>query len=224
MRKYILSSLLGLFIGACPSFGQHKVIITLNDGTTIEKYVWQVKDITFGEVSPIVVPQPDETTAVDLGLSVKWASFNIGASSEEEKGLLLGWGDITGLNTSRDLNYFPSLYPKGDIVNTKYDFVKTSWGDKWRLPSTKETQELIDKCTWTAVEDENQKVKGYMVTGPNGNHIFLPAYFMYRTSSLDTTYPTDECAYSLQLYKGSTYVAPCNPRISPLPVRPVAEK
>ena len=159
MRKYILSSLLGLFIGACPSFGQHKVIITLNDGTTIEKYVWQVKDITFGEVSPIVVPQPDETTAVDLGLSVKWASFNIGASSEEEKGLLLGWGDITGLNTSRDLNYFPSLYPKGDIVNTKYDFVKTSWGDKWRLPSTKETQELIDKCTWTAVEDENQKVK-----------------------------------------------------------------
>ena len=174
MRKYILSSLLGLFIGACPSFGQHKVIITLNDGTTIEKYVWQVKDITFGEVSPIVVPQPDETTAVDLGLSVKWASFNIGASSEEEKGLLLGWGDITGLNTSRDLNYFPSLYPKGDIVNTKYDFVKTSWGDKWRLPSTKETQELIDKCTWTAVEDENQKVKGYMVTGPNGNHIYLP--------------------------------------------------
>ena len=174
MRKYILSSLLGLFIGACPSFGQHKVIITLNDGTTIEKYVWQVKDITFGEVSPIVVPQPGETTAVDLGLSVKWASFNIGASSEEEKGLLLGWGDITGLNTSRDLNYFPSLYPKGDIVNTKYDFVKTSWGDKWRLPSTKETQELIDKCTWTAVEDENQKVKGYMVTGPNGNHIYLP--------------------------------------------------
>ena len=112
MRKYILSSLLGLFIGACPSFGQHKVIIALNDGTTIEKYVWQVKDITFGEVSPIVVPQPDEKTAVDLGLSVKWASFNIGASSEEEKGLLLGWGDITGLNTSRDLNYFPSLYPK----------------------------------------------------------------------------------------------------------------
>lgn len=174
MRKSILLTfLIGIF-NVLSIFAQHKVVLTLNDGSTIEKYVWEVKDITFGEVEPVNVPQPDESTAVDLGLSVKWASFNIGAKSEEETGLLLGWGDVTGLNTSKDLNYFPSLYPNGDIVSTKYDFAKSSWGDLWRMPSAKEIKELIEQCAWETCTDDNEQVIGFKVTGPNGNFIYLP--------------------------------------------------
>ena len=173
MKKYFLLALLCSLINSTV-FAQHKVVISLNDGSTIEKYVWEVKDISFGEVEPISVETPSDLSAVDLGLSVKWSNYNIGATSSEDKGFLLGWGDITGINYSRDLNYFPTLNPTNDIINTKYDFVKNSWGDKWRLPSEKEVRELVEKCSWTAVVDDNQQIKGYKVEGPNGNEIYLP--------------------------------------------------
>lgn len=173
MKKYCLLAVLCCLF-SCATFAQHKVIISLNDGSTIEKYVWEVKNISFGDVDPIEAKAPSDLAAVDLGLSVKWSNYNIGATNIDEKGFLLGWGDITGLNYSHDLNYFPTLYPSRDIINTKYDFVKNSWGDKWRLPSDQEVKELIEKCSWTAVVDENQTVKGYTIKGANGNEIYLP--------------------------------------------------
>lgn len=197
MTKNIYSLILGLLFSVCPAFGQHKVIITLNDGSTIEKNIWEVKDITFADVDPITVPQPDEKTAVDLGLSVKWASFNIGASSEEQPGLLLGWGDITGQNTSKDLNYFPTLYPKGDIINTKYDFVKASWGDKWRLPSEKEIKELVELCTWAVVRDDQNQVIGYRVTGSTKNSIYLPC-----TSKREGNITSESCVFDGNYWTG----------------------
>lgn len=174
MRKRILlASFISLFGFIC-AFAQHKIVITLSSGDTIEKNIWEVKSITFGDVEPISVTQPDENTAVDLGLSVKWSSFNLGASSSEQRGSLIGWGDITGKNTSTDLTYFPTFYVENDIVNTSYDIAKTLWGDKWRLPSAKEIQELIDSCTWTAQKDDVGNLKGYTVTAKNNNSIFLP--------------------------------------------------
>ena len=60
------------------------------------------------------------------------------------------------------------------------------------------------------------------------DHIFLPKSnaftIMYRTSSFDTTYPTDECAYSLQLWRENTTVVAGTSRTVPMPVRPVAKR
>ena len=84
---------------------------------------------------------------VDLGLSVKWATCNFGATSSEEYGIYM-------------------TYEKA-LEACKY------WGGSWRLPTENEMQELVDFCSWTWTTQNG--VKGYKVTGPNGNSIFLSA-------------------------------------------------
>lgn len=102
-------------------------------GTVKENIYERELNVTEGEI-------------IDLGLSVKWASCNVGALSPEEKG-----------STSRLSN------PSTGGFNTKI----------WRTPTRQEMQELIESCKWTWGRYKN--VNGYQVTGPNGNSIFLPA-------------------------------------------------
>lgn len=118
-------------------------------------------DNAFGKVADVV----------DLGLSVKWASWNVGASIIADYGGLYGAGDPTGLKTST--NYNDYYFKNGEsICGTEYDLAKAKWGEEWRLPTYDELKELRDKCTWKKGEENG--VKGSWVTGPNGNSIFLP--------------------------------------------------
>ena len=109
---------------------------------------------------------------VDLGLSVKWASWNIGASDIGEYGGLYGMGDATGTNTSE----VPTDYYYNEtesLCGTEYDLATVKWGKDWRLPTKQELIELRDKCTW----EHNVKrgdIYGSVATGPNGNTLFLP--------------------------------------------------
>ena len=121
---------------------------------------------------------------VDLGLSVYWASWNVGASSAEEYGDYYAWGE-----TITKGDYFKSGYQyyNGDYINigsnisgTQYDVARAQWGGNWRLPTKAEMQELEERCIWTWTT--YQGVPGYKVTGPNGNSIFLPAAG-YRTGT-----------------------------------------
>ena len=167
---------------------------------------------------------------VDLGLpsGLLWAECNIGASEPEEVGYKYRWGDVEEYTVTGykfyDVNTDTfTKYNKKDAKITlepEDDAATVLWGKNCHIPTKKEFEELIKYCKWKFADQLGDAT----VTGPNGNHIFLPKCFMYRTSSLDTTNPTDECAYSLQLYKGGTYVAPNSPRIAPWPVRPVAER
>lgn len=109
---------------------------------------------------------------VDLGLSVKWAGWNVGATSPEKYGKLYGWADPTGLKSSDNLNDYPSANPPTDITGTSYDIARVKWGGDWRIPTKNEMEELVRKCKWTRVT--YRKVKGFKVTGPNGNSIFMP--------------------------------------------------
>lgn len=171
-RAFLLTySLLLCFL---TSMAQHKVIISLTDGTTIEKDVWEVESITFGNSDPISIIEPADTTeAVDLGLSVKWANANI--QFEEGKSLLIGWGDVSGKVQSEGLDYYPMPVYYDNIVNGEYDMARALWGDGWRLPSEKEVRELIDSCEWTAVySKQDNSFLGYNVTGPSGESIFMP--------------------------------------------------
>lgn len=125
--------------------------------------------------------------AVDLGLSVKWASCNVGAESPEEYGDYFAWGE-----TEEKSDYDWETYKwwsdaNGDgqseenemidignnISGTKYDVAHVKWGGGWRMPTKNEIQELVDKCSWKMTI--YSEVNGYLVTGPNGNSIFLPA-------------------------------------------------
>lgn len=110
---------------------------------------------------------------VDLGLSVKWAGWNIGASAPEQYGGLYGWADPSGKKVSGNENEYPSENPPINICGTKYDIAYIQWGKDWRLPTIEEMQELMNKCKWKWIS--YRKTNGYKVTGPNGNSIFLPA-------------------------------------------------
>ncbi len=169
MKKYIFL-LFSFLVFAITVHAQYKMVITLANGEKIEKQVWDIQNVTFEPLGSVDTPNKPE--AVDLGLSVKWAPFNFGASTETSAGYYVGWGDVTGLNQSTILNYFPVLHPTSDIVNGKYDIVHVLWGDEWRMPSLKEVNELIEGCTWTYDEAK----KGWTVTSKKDatKSIFLP--------------------------------------------------
>ena len=133
----------------------------------------------------IVVPpdnsNPEETTErwVDLGLSVLWAAYNVGASSPEEYGGYYAWGEIEEKDSYTWENYEfynPSTgnfdFIEEEISGTSYDVAHVKWGDGARMPTFKEVEELVNNCTFEY--GTYNGVKGDYVTGPNGNSIFLP--------------------------------------------------
>ncbi|MBQ5856455.1 MAG: hypothetical protein IIW55_04020 [Bacteroidales bacterium] len=111
---------------------------------------------------------------VDLGLSVKWATCNVGASKPEDYGNYYAWGETTTKSSYTESNSKTYGKKMGDFAgNSSYDAATANWGGNWRMPTEKEMRELIDKCTW--IWTTQNGVKGYNVKGPNGNSIFLPA-------------------------------------------------
>ena len=123
-------------------------------------------------------PNDEGTTheAVDLGLSVKWATCNIGASAPEQSGDYYAWGELSEKDLYTQETY--KFYKDGkyenigeNISGTEYDVVRKKWGDGWRMPTMEEFEELLNNCTWewTSINGVN----GYKVSG-NGNSIFLP--------------------------------------------------
>lgn len=122
---------------------------------------------------------------IDLGLSVNWATFNIGTTkySPQSPGDYFAWGETV---TRREFvqNYY--LEPKQghyyegklSVLESCDDAATVLWDKDWRLPTKEEFQELIDKCKWEWTRSYSHW--GYNVTGPNGNSIFLPAGGMMR--------------------------------------------
>lgn len=118
---------------------------------------------------------------IDLGLSINWATCDIGSTSEAPQipGQLFAWGE-TEDKVVFSQDYY--LAPKQDhYYEGKLSFLEPSddaatvlWGEDWRMPTKEEFQELIDKCEWEWTKEAGS-YWGYRVTGPNGNSIFLPA-------------------------------------------------
>ena len=116
---------------------------------------------------------------VDLGLSVKWATCNVGATKPEEYGDYFAWGE---LNTKRDYSLSTYKYSNGYRNGTTKlvladDVVRASWGGTWRIPSKEEFDELIENCTWHTYYTLNG-VGGYRGTsnipGYEDKSIFFP--------------------------------------------------
>lgn len=158
--------------------------------------------------------------AVDLGLSVKWANCNIGANSPEEYGNYFAWGDIETKSDFYENNCITYGKDSGQLISygfvdrnilkPRYDAAAMNWENNWRLPTQKEMQELVDNCTWTWITQNG--VYGCLVTGTNGNSIFLPAtgyrvfdqpaiyaerFGYYWTSTAYNETPNDDKSYGL---------------------------
>ena len=121
---------------------------------------------------------------VNLGLSVRWATCNVGASSADGQGDRFAWGETEPKSEYSQENY--KFWSESDEGFTKYnawgdgktrldaldDAASANWGEGWRLPTQAEQDELREKCSWSSVTVNG--TTGYQVTGPNGNSIFLP--------------------------------------------------
>lgn len=221
MRKIII--ILLLWIGSVTyAFCQERTqkILELKNGTTVRGYIMEQEngdlmletefgDIIFysqNEVLSIKDPghslqlapsaHSESHSYVDMGLSVKWASCNIGASSSSESGSYFAWGETSPKDRYDWDNY---KWWGGDNGNlTKYnrrnevnlislelsdDAAYYNWGGDWRIPTWEEWEELIENCKWSwkTLDD----VKGYeVISKRNGNSLFLPAAGYYEGSTL----------------------------------------
>lgn len=128
--------------------------------------------------------------AVDLGLSVKWASCNVGAKSEWEIGDYFAWGEVQPKPSyladnykHRDANgkWIKYAFKADALVDADVakadnqetllpedDAAAQILGDGWRIPTPEEAQELMDKCEIKYWE------QGIQLIAPNGNSICIP--------------------------------------------------
>ena len=150
---------------------------------------------------------------VDLGLSVKWATCNVGATKPEEYGDYYAWGETEPKTSYTWTNY--KFRTSGDswdnvkfskyntstsygtvdnktVLDPEDDVAHVKWGGSWRLPTKEEQDDLRNKCTWTWYSSGNTEfngVAGYKVTsnvsGYTDRSIFLPAAGSRYASSLD---------------------------------------
>lgn len=128
--------------------------------------------VIYGEEREFTTPESNfdpDNDLVDLGLSTKWARYNVGATSETEFGGLFGFGDMTGFKTS----VLMEDYASADIYKTDRDVANKAYGSWLTMPTVEEFEELFNECKKEWVEQAG--VAGYKLTGPNGNSIFLPA-------------------------------------------------
>lgn len=172
------SAFIGWYISGtdAPVSSEARFVFTASENTTLTAK-FSKRPLSVGE-------------AIDLGLSVKWASFNVGASKPEEYGGYYAWGE------TEEKSYYDWITYKwcyGSSTNmTKYgttggygivdnktvldpadDVAHVKWGGTWRMPTLEEQEELLNNCTWQWTTRNG--VNGYKVTGPNANSIFLPA-------------------------------------------------
>jgi len=111
---------------------------------------------------------------VDLGLSVRWASANIGAGIGTCQ--YFAWGD-THLKkefAKRTYNKPSKKYKDGMVLEPSDDIATQRWGTGWHIPTPAQWQELKEKCQIEEVKTKENGDWGLKVTGPNGNSIFLP--------------------------------------------------
>ena len=177
-------------------------ISNLSENTTyyVRAYATNEKGTAYGEEKSFMTLPPTGTENgygwVDLGLSVKWATCNVGASKPEEYGDYYAWGETTtksNYSSSNSATYGLStsqLQSQGYIdsngnLTAQYDAATANWGGDWRMPTYDELNELRTKCTWTWTTQNG--VNGYKVTSKtNSNYIFLPAAGFRDGSSLDS--------------------------------------
>lgn len=187
------------------NLGSTNQLVTYNSNITnlkpntryyIRAYAENPKGIAYGSTVSVTTKtadgkdpwsptEPDETGAVDLGLSVKWAAWNIGATSPEEYGNYYAWGEVepkvdyTKENykyaTTDEYGLYRCELPGGliDISGTEFDAATVNLRGGWRMPTKLEVMELEDKSS--IIRTNYNGIDGIRIIGPNGNSIFLPS-------------------------------------------------
>lgn len=143
-------------------------------------FAFEYKDaIYYGERKSIVPEEKDNTLTngelIDLGLSVKWASCNLGANAPSQLGIMYNI-DFKYDAVKKHPELFNEDGTKANFCESDYDYAYKLSAGRMRMPSYAELKELKEKCTWElAVIDD---VAGVRIVGPNKNSIFMPTVTM----------------------------------------------
>ena len=132
---------------------------------------------------------------VDLGLSVKWATRNVGATGPEQIGGYYSWGETEtkqGIESSLTYKFRDGHKYNGTdgktVLDPEDDVAHVKLGGSWRMPTSDEISELIENCTWTWASVNGEI--GFLITsnkpGYTDRSIFLPYY--YAGTSGDVAY------------------------------------
>ncbi len=182
----------------------------------VRAYAINKKGISYGELISFTT---QEHEYVDLGLSVKWATCNVGATMPEEYGDYFAWGEVEPkeyydwltykyYDGSKFTKYCTSnsygIVDNKIVLDLKDDAATVNWGGNWRMPTKAEQDELKCNCTWEWITLNG--VNGYKVIGPKGNSIFLPAAgCMYEGTIINVG--SFGCFWSSSLCVGGPYNA-----------------
>ena len=204
MKKVILSIISAAFAA---NLSAQTVNVHFKNGQTIQYPSNNVDYVDFS--AKAADPTVSAGQVVDLGLSVYWASCNLGAEAPEEEGNRYSWGETKTKNSYSIDNY--SYYDNNtwqyieignQISGTEYDAATANLGSDWKIPTKNQMQELIDNCTWEWTQINS--INGYKVTGPNGNSIFIAS----GTSSVTgKRYWTGDDANILYVTPNRSYIA-----------------
>lgn len=182
MKKiFTLIALLAMTIGA---MAQGQYFYEWKDGKYVRRSLSEVDSITFSLEKGYKY--------VDLGLpsGTLWADRNVGADSPEAYGDYFAWGETApkscydwstykwckgsyGTLTKYCTDSDRGTVDNKTILDLEDDAAYVNMGKDWRMPTYDEQKELNNNCTWTWTTQNG--TRGYKVTGPNGNSIFLPA-------------------------------------------------
>ncbi len=208
----------------------------------------EILEFTIDKEKPDLPTEPTAGELIDLGLSVRWASHNLGATKPQEVGGFYAWGE-TETKSSYDWSNY--ALANGSESSLKKYCTQSSYGTvdnkitlessddaayaasqgKMRMPTSTEWKELKDKCVWTAMKYEGRD--GYLVASPStGNAIFLPVngfktgtnYYnfyapYYWTADLDA----DSSQKALMVNYINQWVMDPNVRCEGLGIRPVSD-
>lgn len=204
----------------------------------------------YGKTVSFTTPEkPEMDEEVDLGLSVNWRGWNVGATKPEEYGNYFAWGETSQKEYYAWQSYFENPYDENnewigsatttDVAGTDKDAATVILGEKWRMPTYEEVKELMEKCSWTW--SDYNGVKGYTVesnvAGYEGNFIFLPAAGNYDKTSIKqegsyggywSSTPLDSesksAAYIFYFYGETIHSTQSSNRYTGRTIRPVTPK
>lgn len=138
-----------------------------------------------------------EANLVDLGLSVPWADMNVGGDQQDIRGKM---------NHRFTLSY--SFVSWNNLQGTHLDEARYYYGGYWSEPTKAEFEELLSKCKWTLTKYPGISIDCYLVTGPNGNRIYMPIG-RYLSATQFYNIGKDAGCYTLDLTKTSRAIGTC---------------
>lgn len=162
------------------------------------------KETGYGDTYEFTTPAPKKFTAnaIDLGLSVKWAEANLGATKGYQYGLFYPYG-VTARSEKDQKAATPATT---DVAGTDLDPATVELGDGWQMPTSAHIRELLANTTYK-VED-NYGVMGLRFYGKGDyaySSIFIPFAGNYNDND---THVSDGVGYIL--WAGDRYAAGAN--------------